>query len=156
MQTTLRSPASIGGRKQQGDVMSSSLQNQTALVGRILLGVFFVMSGFEKITGFQGTVGYISSAGLPLASVVAVLTILVELGGGLMLILGFHARWAAFALAAFSLAAAVLFHGYWAVPEAQRFGQYLNFWKNVTIAGGMLMLAAFGPGTLSVDGRRRA
>ena len=155
MQTTLRNPVSFS-RTQQGDVMPFSLQNPTAVVGRILLGLFFVMSGFEKITGFQGTVGYISSAGLPLASVVAVLTILVELGGGLMIIFGFYARWAAYALAGFSLAAAVLFHGYWAVPEAEKFGQYLNFWKNVTIAGGMLMLAAFGPGTISLDARRNA
>jgi putative oxidoreductase len=136
--------------------MSTSFQNQTALVGRILLGVFFVMSGFEKITGFSGTVGYIQGAGLPLASVVAVLTILVELGGGLMIILGVGSRWAGYALAAFSLAAALLFHAYWSSPADQHYGQFLNFWKNVTIAGGMLMLAAFGPGTLSIEGRRSA
>ena len=136
--------------------MPFALQNQTALVGRILLGLLFVMSGFEKITGFQGTVGYISSAGLPMASVVAVLTILIELGGGLMIVFGFYTRWAAYALAGFTLLAAILFHAYWGVPEAARMGQYLNFWKNVTIAGGMLVLAAFGPGAISVDAKRGA
>ena len=133
-----------------------ALQNPIALVGRILLGVFFVMSGFEKITGFSGTVGYIAAAGLPMASVVAALTILVELGGGLMIIFGLGARWAGLALAGFSLAAALLFHAYWSSPAEQHYAQFLNFWKNVTIAGGMLMLAAFGPGALSVDARRGA
>lgn len=155
MQTTLRPPASFPGTT-QGNLMQSSFQNQTALVGRILLGVFFIMSGFEKITGFQGTVGYIASVGLPLPQVGAALAILVELGGGLLLVFGLYTRWAAFALAAFTLAAAALFHGYWAVPEAAKFGQYLNFWKNVTIAGGMLVLAAFGPGSISLDARRNA
>ena len=136
--------------------MPLAFQNPTALVGRILLGLFFVMSGFEKITGFQGTVGYISSAGLPLAGVLAVLTILVELGGGLMIIFGLGARWAGYALAGFSLLAALLFHAYWSSPPEQHYAQFLNFWKNVTIAGGMLMLAAFGPGTLSIDAKRGA
>jgi putative oxidoreductase len=136
--------------------MPFAFQNQTALVGRILLGLFFVMSGFEKITGFSGTVGYISSGGLPMPSVVAALTILVELGGGLMIVFGFYARWAAYALAIFSLLAGFLFHGYWAAPEAAKYGQFVNFWKNVTIAGGMLMLAAFGPGSISIDARRKA
>ncbi len=135
--------------------MHSGLQNQTALVGRILLGLFFVIAGFEKITGFQGTVGYIQSAGLPLPQLGAIIAILIELGGGLMLVFGFYTRWAAYALAAFSLVAGFLFHGFWAVPEAQKMGQFINFWKNVTIAGGMLVLAAFGPGSISVDARRK-
>ena len=134
----------------------STMQNPLALVGRILLGVFFVMSGFTKITGFAGTVDYIASAGLPLPQVVAVLTILLELGGGLMLVFGLFTSWAALALAALTLAAAVLFHKFWSVPEAQTMSQYIHFWKNVTIAGGMLVLAAFGPGTISLDARRRA
>ncbi|MEP7300323.1 MAG: DoxX family protein [Caldimonas sp.] len=135
--------------------MGTSFQNQTALVGRILLGLFFVMSGFEKVTGFQGTVGYIQSAGLPLPQVGAIVAILVELGGGLMLVFGLYTRWAAYALAAFSLVAGFLFHGFWAAPEAQKMGEFINFWKNVTIAGGMLVLAAFGPGSISLDAKRR-
>lgn len=152
----LRAPSSRPIPDSTRNAMSPALQNPLALAGRILLGVFFVMSGFEKITGFSGTVGYINSAGLPLANVVAVLTILVELGGGLMIIFGFGARWAGLALAGFSLVAALLFHAYWNAPQAEYFGQYLNFWKNVTIAGGMLMLAAQGPGAFSIDARRAA
>ncbi len=126
-------------------------QNQVALAGRILLGLMFIMSGFGKIMGFEGTAGYIASKGLPLPQVVAALTILVELGGGLMLVLGLFARWAGFALAAFSILAAFIFHNYWDADQASRMGQYLNFWKNITIAGGMLMVAAFGSGTVGVD-----
>ena len=63
---------------------------------------------------------------------------------------------AGYALAGFSLLAALLFHAYWSSPADQHYGQFLNFWKNVTIAGGMLMLAAFGPGKLSIEGRRGA
>ena len=114
------------------------------------------MSGFEKITGFQDTVGYIASAGLPLPAVGAVLAILVEFGGGLMLVFGLYTRWAACALAAFALVSGVLFHGFWAAPDAEKMGQFINFWKNVTIAGGMLVLAAFGPGSISLDARRKA
>lgn len=136
--------------------MQNTMQDQVALVGRILLGLFFVMSGFEKVTGFSGTVGYIASAGLPLPQVGAVLAILVELGGGLMLIVGFHTRWAAYALAVFALASGFLFHNFWAASAAEKTGQFINFWKNVTIAGGMLMAAAFGPGSISIDGRRSA
>ncbi len=134
--------------------MFNNLQNPLALIGRILLALIFVTSGFSKIGGFDGTVGYIASKGLPMASVVAVLTILVELGGGLALVLGFYARWAALALAVFTLLAAFIFHNYWAVPAAQVMMQQINFWKNVSIAGGMLMVVAFGAGAFSLDAKR--
>lgn len=134
--------------------MFNNLQNPLALIGRILLALIFVTSGFSKIGGFDGTVGYIASKGLPMASVVAVLTILVELGGGLALVLGFYARWAALALAVFTLLAAFIFHNYWAVPAAQVMMQQINFWKNISIAGGMLMVVAFGAGAYSLDAKR--
>ena len=122
-----------------------------ALVGRILLALIFILSGFGKITGFDGTVGYIASKGLPMPQVVAALTILVELGGGILLAVGYKARWAALALAAFSILAGLLFHNFWASPAAEAMNQQINFMKNLSIAGGMLMVFAFGPGRLSVD-----
>ena len=122
-----------------------------ALVGRILLATMFVTSGFDKVGGFEGTAGYIASKGLPMAQVLAALTILVELGGGILLVIGWKARWAGLALAVFCLLAAFLFHNFWAMPEAQRMAQSQSFWKNVTIAGGMLMVFAFGPGRMSID-----
>ena len=131
--------------------MNTNTQDTVALVARILLAVMFIISGFGKITGFDGTAGYIASKGLPMPQVVAALTIALELGGGLMLAAGFKARWAALALGLFSILAAVIFHNFWAVEAAQKMGQQINFMKNITIAGGMLMVFAFGPGRLSVD-----
>ena len=131
--------------------MNPNTQAAAALVGRILLALIFITSGFSKITGFEGTVGYIASKGLPLPQIGAVIAIVVELGGGLMLAIGFKARWAALALAIFTLAAAILFHNYWAADAAQKMAQQVNFWKNISITGGMLLAFAFGPGRYSVD-----
>lgn len=136
--------------------MKTELQNPTVLVGRILLGLLFIISGFGKIGHFDGTVGYIASGGLPMPSVVAALTILIELGGGLLLVFGLFTRWAALALAIFAVLAALVFHGFWASPEAQKAMQSTQFLKNLSIAGGMLVLAAFGPGAFSVDAKRNA
>jgi len=130
---------------------TSSVNDAVALVGRILLAAIFIKSGFGKITGFEGTVGYIASKGLPLPQVGAILAIIVELGGGILLAIGFKARWAALAIAIFTLAAGIIFHNYWAVDAAQRMGQEINFWKNVSMTGGLLLAYAFGPGRLSVD-----
>lgn len=134
--------------------MLNNLQNPLALIGRILLALIFVTSGFSKISGFEGTAGYIASKGLPMASIVAALTILIELGGGLAIVFGFMTRWAALALAVFSVLAAVIFHTYWAVPADQVMMQQINFWKNISMAGGFLVLAAFGPGAISIDAKR--
>ena len=132
------------------------LQSTTVLVGRILLGLIFVLSGFAKISGFDGTAGYIASKGLPFPQLLAALTIVVELGGGLALIAGLYTRQAVVALAGFSLLTAVVFHNFWAAPQAEQMAQQINFMKNLAIAGGMLVVAAFGPGRLSVDARRLA
>ena len=124
-----------------------------ALVGRLLLAALFIMSGFNKIGGFEGVAGYIASKGLPMPQVLAALTIAVELGGGILLAVGWKARWAALAIAVFTLVAAVVFHNYWTFPPEKRMDEYNAFWKNISIVGGMLMVVAFGPGRLSVDKR---
>jgi putative oxidoreductase len=134
--------------------MQHAYQDPTVLVGRILLGLIFVLSGTGKVFGFDGTVGYIAAKGLPLPQIVAVLTICIELGGGLMLVFGFFTRPAAFVLAVFTVLAALIFHNFWAATEAMRMSQQTNFMKNLSIAGGMLVLAVFGPGALSIDARR--
>ena len=131
----------------------NTLQTPLAFAGRILLALMFVLAGLGKITGFAGTVGYMQSKGMPAAEVLAVLTILLEVGGGLALMVGFRTRWAAIALALFTLVASMIFHNFWAVPEAQRMVQNLMFMKNLSIVGGMLVLAAFGPGAWSLDAR---
>ena len=132
------------------------LQDTTLLAGRILLGLIFLLSGFGKIGGFTGTAAYIASKGLPMPEVLAALTVLIEIGGGLALVVGFHARQAALLLAVFTLLAGFIFHNFWAVPEAQKMAQQINFLKNLAIAGGMLFVSVFGPGGLSVDARRAA
>jgi putative oxidoreductase len=132
--------------------MNTNVQNSAALVGRILLAVIFIMSGFGKITGFEGTAGYIASKGLPMAQLVTVLTIAVELGGGILLAIGYKARWAGLALAVFTLLAALIFHNFWAVADAaEKMNQQIHFLKNLAITGGMLMVYAFGPGRYSVE-----
>lgn len=132
--------------------MNTNVQNTAALVGRILLATIFLTSGFGKVTGFEGTVGYIASKHLPLPQVAAIIAILCELGGGILLLVGFKARWAGLVLAIFTLAAGLLFHDYWSLTDAaQVAANKINFWKNVAISGGMLMVFAFGPGRYSVD-----
>ena len=134
--------------------MFVSMQNPLALVGRVLLALIFVTSGFGKIMGFDGATGYIASKGLPAPALFAVVAIVIELGGGLAVLFGFYSRWAALALAVFTVAAALLFHNFWVVPPAQVMEQQINFWKNISITGGFLLLAAFGPGAISLDARR--
>lgn len=131
---------------------ATNATNAAALVGRVLLALIFITSGFGKITGYEATAQYMA-AKLPLVVLLLPLTILVELGGGLALAVGFKARWAGLALAVFTLLAGILFHDYWNADAAHRMGQQINFWKNVAITGGMLMVFASGPGAWSVDKR---
>lgn len=134
--------------------MLNKLQNPLALVGRILLALMFVLAGFSKIGAFAGTAGYIASMGLPAASLLAALTIVVEVGGGLAIMFGFFTRWAALALAGFTLLASFIFHAYWNLPADQQMMQQLMFMKNISVTGGLLVLAAFGAGAFSLDAKR--
>lgn len=135
--------------------MFEKFQNPLALAARLLLAAVYLPAGIGKISGFAGTVGYISSVGLPLPTVAAALAVVLEVAGGLALIAGFQTRLAALALAVFTLVASVFFHAYWSAPAEQAFVQQLMFFKNVGIIGGLLALTAFGAGALSVDARRK-
>ncbi|MDQ0011913.1 putative oxidoreductase [Variovorax boronicumulans] len=130
---------------------TNSAQDILALIGRILVAYLFIPAGIGKLMGFGGTVGYISSVGLPLPEVGAVIAIVVELGLGIALLLGFKTRWTAIAMAIFTVAAALFFHKYWSAPDAMKMMQQINFNKNIAIAGGLLAFAAFGPGRFSID-----
>lgn len=134
----------------------NALSTPAALIGRLLLGGFFLYAGLGKFGGLEGTAGYIASQGLPMPGVLAFLTAALETLGGLALIVGFQARIAALALAGFTLLASVIFHAFWAVPAEQAFVQQLLFNKNIALTGGLLMLAALGAGPLSLDSRRPA
>ena len=131
----------------------NSASNALSLIGRIMLAIIFLVSGFSKIGGFQGLIGQLASKGFPVPEVFAVATIVVELGGGLMLVFGWKARWAAFALAVFTALTALLFHNFWALPDAKQMMEQYQFMKNTAIVGGLLFVVAFGPGRFSVDKR---
>jgi putative oxidoreductase len=124
-----------------------------SLIGRILLAAIFVWSGFGKIGGFEGLAGQIASKGFPAAQAFAAVTIAIEIGAGLMLAVGWKARWAALLLAVFTVIVTIFFHNFWAVPDAQKMMQQIHFMKNLAVIGGLLMVTAFGPGRLSVDKR---
>ncbi len=134
--------------------MFASLQNPLAFVGRLLLVALFLPAGISKLTSFSGTVGYISSAGMPLPTVAAALAVAVEIIGSVALVFGFGTRVAALVLAFFTLVASFYFHAYWAVPVDQQMVMQLLFFKNVAVVGGLLVLAAFGAGGWSLDSGR--
>lgn len=134
--------------------MPNNLQNPLALVGRILLALMFVLAGAAKISGFAGTVGYMAAHGVPMPNVLAVLAVALELGGGLALVFGLYTRWAALALGLFTLLVSFIFHPFWAVPADQVMVTNLLFMKNISVTGGMFVLAAFGGGAFSLDAMR--
>ena len=134
--------------------MSKSIQNSLTLVSRLLFVIFFLPAGIGKVTGFAGTVGYISSVGLPFPTLGAILALSVEILGSLALFAGFGTRIAALVLAAFTLVASFFFHAYWAVPADQAFVTQLLFFKNIAVVGGLLALAAHGAGAWSLDARQ--
>ncbi|MDR7148466.1 putative oxidoreductase [Hydrogenophaga palleronii] len=133
----------------------NTLQNPLALVSRLLLAAVFLPAGISKIGGFEGTAGYIASVGLPMPALGAAVAIAVEVLGGVALILGLGTRWAALALAAFTLVASFFFHNFWAMPAEQQMMQQLMFMKNIGLVGGLLALVAFGAGAFSLDARRK-
>ena len=134
--------------------MNDKYSAYVSLAGRILLALMFIPAGFGKLTNIGGTAGYIASGGLPFPSVLAVLVGALELFGGLALVIGFKVRWVGLAMALFTLAASVLFHPFWSVPEAQHMVTQLLFMKNISVVGGMLLISALGAGALSLDERR--
>ncbi len=133
----------------------NALQNPLALLGRILVAWFFVIPGFGKLTGFAGAVGYAASAGMPMPEIAVGIGLCVEILGGLAILLGWGTRYAALALAFFTLVASFFFHAYWSVPAEARAVTQLLFNKNIAIVGGLLVLAAFGAGGWSMDAKRK-
>lgn len=132
----------------------NALQNPLALIGRVLLAILFVPAGFSKIGGFAGTVGYATAMGLPAPTVGVAAALVIELFGGLALLIGWRTRIAALALAVFTLVASFYFHAFWAVPAEQQMVQQLMFFKNIAVVGGLLAFAAFGAGGFSIDAKR--
>ena len=118
-------------------------------VGRLMIGLPFAMSGLSKLGAYSVTTGMISAVGLPFAPLAFAVAVATELGGGLLLIAGYRARYVAAALALFSLATALTFHANFADQN-----EMIHFLKNIMMAGGLLQIVAFGAGALSIDSRR--
>jgi putative oxidoreductase len=128
---------------------TSSNAGALPLIGRIAIAAIFVLSGLSKLAAPAATIGYIQSSGLPLPQVGYAIALLVELGGGIALVLGYRTRLVAAILAAFSIVTALAFHS--ALGDQS---QFINFFKNVAMAGGLLNVVAFGGGAWSLDARR--
>jgi putative oxidoreductase len=120
-------------------------------MGRLLMAALFIIFGIRKVLAFGFYAGYFAKLGFPAPEVMVVLAIIVEVGGGLLLAIGWKTRWMAWALAIFTVIATFMAHRYWSVDAQQYVAQLTNFWKNMTIVGGLLMVACFGPGPISLD-----
>ena len=127
----------------------TSSQRFTTFIGRVLLSLIFVLSGAGKLADHAGTVGYIASVHAQMPQLAYWVAVIVEVGFGLALLVGFKAKFAAFGLAVFTLAAAFLFHNNFADQI-----QMIMFLKNITIIGGLLLIVAYGAGGFSVDNRK--
>ena len=124
------------------------------LIGRILIAALFLVAGVGKAMGFAGTAGYIAKLGFPMPEVMTALAIAAEAGGAILLIIGWKTRWVAWGLAIFVVIATLAAHRFWEIPDAaQMMNQRIHFLKNLSIIGGLLLLATFGPGSMSVDKR---
>ncbi len=129
--------------------VSTSIFNPLPLIGRVGIATIFLLSGISKLAAPEATIGYIASVGLPLPQYCLALAVLIELVGGAALAVGYRTRSTAAVLAAFTIVTALIFH-----CELGDQNQFIHFFKNVAIAGGLLNVAAFGAGSWSIDARR--
>jgi putative oxidoreductase len=121
--------------------MTTAIDTRVFFSARLLMAAIFVLSGLRKALAFAGTAGYFAKLGLPAPEVITALVILIEVGGGLLLIAGWQLKPVALAMAAFTLATAFIGHAFWAAPPEQFGGQLNNFMKNVAMVGGFLLLS---------------
>ncbi|MGH6790571.1 MAG: DoxX family protein [Pseudolabrys sp.] len=137
-----------------GDVRAAAgVSDGMLLIGRIVIALIFVSSGVEKFMGLPETTAEIASKGLPVPNILAIASAALELGGGVLIIIGWQTRLFALALALFTAIAAYFFHDFWHQPPGpEHTNNMIHFMKNVSIVGGFLMLAAVGAGRYSLDG----
>lgn len=145
------------GSSVQGDATVDAFitRNRDAfiLAARILLMVLFITSGWTKLTGFQGTVGYMESLGAPVPMVAAAIAVAMEVLVALALLLGLWTRPLALLMALFVLGTSLIGHPFWTMEGAERAMNLTNFYKNLSIIGGLLLLAVTGAGRFAL-GRR--
>ena len=131
--------------------MQKIIEEWGPLVGRILLALIFLFAGIGKIGNFNGTAGYMAMHHVPLTHLALVLTIIIEIGGSLMLILGWKARWAAGIMFLWLIPVTLMMHDFWTMTGAAHQTNFIMFMKNLCIMGAMLMVMAHGPGPKSLD-----
>ena len=125
-------------------------KNYAPLIGRVLFAFLFLQSGWHKIFGFEQNVRVMTGKGIPLPEVLLALTIILVIAGGLMILVGWYARWAALALFLWMIPATLLYHAFWTYEPAQLFNQTNHFLKNFAIMGALLMIVGMGTGPLSL------
>jgi putative oxidoreductase len=133
--------------------MNPAAQSQMLLIGRVLLGALFLVAGIRKIMLYSGSVAYFTKLGFPAPEVMAVLAILIEVGGAALLILGWQTRRISWLLVLFTIIATAMAHRFWEFDAPQYANQMNHFLKNAAIVGGLLYVAVLGAGKLSIDGR---
>ena len=121
------------------------------LVSRIFIASLFLVAGTRKLLAYAGTVGYFTKLGFPAADAFAVAAIVIEIGCGLMLLVGWRTRWAAWLLIVFVAIATAMAHRFWEFEPAQLNNQLNHFLKNLAVIGGLVFVASFGPGRLALD-----
>ncbi|KJK04234.1 MAG: DoxX family protein [Ralstonia sp.] len=133
------------------DAFIQRWRDELILLARILMMVLFVMSGWGKLTGFQGTVGYMTSTGAPMPMVAAAVAVVMEFGVGIALLIGLWTRPLALLMALFVLGTSFIAHSYWDMQGAMEAANKIQFYKNLSIMGGLFLLAAVGPGRYAVQ-----
>jgi putative oxidoreductase len=128
-------------------------RNEIILLARILLMILFILSGWSKLTNFDGTVAYMTSLGAPVPMLAAGIAIVMEVFVAIAIILGFYTRPLAFLLALFVLGTALIGHHFWTMADPERAANMIQFFKNLSIIGGLLLLGITGPGKYSMDRR---
>ena len=130
------------------------VENFCLLAGRALLGLYFILPGIMKITNFDGMAAYMAQHNVPMVSVLLVVTIIIQLGAGGALIVGFKGKWAALILAGLTFVISIYMHNFWDMTDGpERAHEMQNFIKNMGILAGLLIVAALGTGRFSLDNR---
>ncbi len=133
-----------------------NIERFAPLVGRVLLSLIFIMSGLSKVGGWEQTAGYMASKGMPVVPLFLVGAIVIEVAGGLSVLLGLKARIGAAALIIFLIVSSLIFHNFWAYEGIEQQTQMAMFMKNLSIMGGLLLVIGLGAGPLSIDSRKKA
>jgi putative oxidoreductase len=129
------------------------IRNETLLLARLLIALLFLIFGWEKLTGFSETVQYMAHVGAPLPALSAAIAVAMELFVGIAIVLGVYTRPLALLLALYTLGTAVIGHHYWTMTGMAHLENEIQFYKNISIIGGLLALYATGAGRYSLDAR---